>query len=171
LLHTSADWRAQFDPNGEQLMSAFVVHPEHINVLLWAGLKDPRLGALRWDHGHPTNSTDLQPESATSIGQMLLTENVKSVNHADGADLSAPVAYTYRPPQERGWSNVELLNALHCYQYQACEHPQWNSSEAHAFCRALERRLIHRLPGYTDGPWAITRSSVPANARWTLTNV
>ena len=162
---TSADWRTPSDPNGEQLMSAFVVHPEHINVLLWAGLKDPRLGALRWEHMRPTHSTELQPETATEIGQILLDENVKSVNHSYGTEMYTPKLYTYRPPLQRGWTNVELLNALHCYQYQASEHPDWESSQAYAFCQALERRLIRRLPGYSDGPWAIGPESLPAAAR------
>jgi hypothetical protein len=59
----------------------------------------------------------------------------------------------------------ELLNAVHCYEYQACEHPGWETSEAHAFCKALERRLISKLPGYNDGPWAISRTSIPAAVR------
>jgi hypothetical protein len=55
-----------------------------------------------------------------------------------------------------------LLNALHCYQHQACAHPGWDSSGARAFCQAVQQRLIRRLPGYLDGPWAITTASIPA---------
>ena len=148
-------------------MSAFVVHPEHINVLLWAGLKDPRLGALRWDHPdtNPTRSSELQPETATETGQMLLNINIAAVSHLYNNEPAKPQDYTYRPPQQRHWTNVELLNALHCYQYQVDEHPDWQSSPARTFCEALEKRLIYRLPGYSDGPWAINPTSRPAAAR------
>jgi len=116
----------------------------------------------------PTHSTELQPETANEIGQILLDENVKSVNHSYGSEIYTPALYTYRPPQQRGWTNVELLNALHCYRYQASEHPDWESSQAYAFCQALEQRLIHRLPGYSDGPWAIGPESLPAALKRTF---
>ncbi|ART74333.1 hypothetical protein BTO20_37560 (plasmid) [Mycobacterium dioxanotrophicus] len=143
-------------------MTAFVVHVEHIHVLLWAGLRDPRLGALRWNTA--TVAGELQPETASTVGQMLLDENIASVAHLHN-EPPAPEIYKYRPPAQRGWTNVELLNALHCYRYQSCEHPDWEGSEAQAFTEALEARLIHRLPGYSSGPWAITPSSVPSAAR------
>jgi hypothetical protein len=47
----------------------------------------------------------------------------------------------------------------------ACKHPGWDASQAHAFCQALQQRSIHRLPGYTGGPWAITNTSAPAAQR------
>jgi hypothetical protein len=58
-----------------------------------------------------------------------------------------------------------LLNALHAYTYQSCEHNGWETSQAKAFCDALRDRLISTLPGYNDGPWTITRLSVPANVQ------
>ena len=62
------------------------------------------------------------------------------------------------PLQEAGphrWSLPELLNAIRGYQYQTCEHPSWETSEAKAFCEALQQRLISMLPGYRNGPWLI----------------
>ena len=43
------------------------------------------------------------------------------------------------------------------------EHPGWERSQAKSFCDALQQRLITTLPGYTDGPWLITASSLPAS--------
>ena len=61
---------------------------------------------------------------------------------------------------ERGrqmlWEPVELLSALACYEYQACETEDWESTEAAAFCRALRKELISRLSGYSEAPWEIT---------------
>ena len=78
---------------------------------------------------------------------MLLEENIASVNHLYNESRDVSADYTYRHPLQSGWSIPELLNPLHCYQHQACEHPCWASSQAHAFCDALQQRLIHRLPG------------------------
>jgi len=70
-----------------------------------------------------------------------------------------------RRPRHTTWSAVELIKALHCYEYQSCEHPGWRTSQAHSFCRALERRLIGELPGYDDAPWAISSLDTPAAER------
>jgi hypothetical protein len=51
---------------------------------------------------------------------------------------------------------VEGLSIIACFEYQACEHPGWGTSEAHAFCGALRMKLIHCLPGYPAAPWEWT---------------
>lgn len=143
-------------------MSAFVVHPEHINVLIWAGLR--RTGGLpyqlSWEHGNPTTTTTLDHDNRDAIGQMLIAENTASVNYRYNESNPAQ-DYSYRQPQHTTWSPAEILNALHSYEYQACEHPGWPTSQAHHFCRALERHIMRDLPGYNDGPWAISPTTAP----------
>ena len=147
-------------------MSAFIVHPEHINVLIWAGLYHLRGNApLRWGFGNPSDVAELTPDNATHVGRILLEENTASVNYRYNEHHDIASSYTYRQPRHTGWSLPELLNAVHCYQHQACEHPGWETGQAHAFCESLQRRLIHLLPGYANGPWAITNTSVPAAHR------
>ena len=73
-------------------MSAFIVHPEHINVLLWAGLQHVgHSGPLRWAFANPTEIQELHPANASHVGQMLLEENIASVNHLynESRDVSA----------------------------------------------------------------------------------
>jgi hypothetical protein len=119
-------------------MSAFIIHPEHINVLIWTGLHHLRGGArLRWLFGNPTDVAELTAENATSVGRMLLEENTASVNHLHREHHDINTSYTYRQPSHTGWSLPELLNALHCYQLQAGEHPGWETGQAHAFCQAF----------------------------------
>jgi pimeloyl-ACP methyl ester carboxylesterase len=63
-------------------MRGFIVHPEHINVLIWAGLQ--RVGHSeppRWHFDNPTDIRELTPGNATHVGRMLLDENTASVNH------------------------------------------------------------------------------------------
>ena len=94
---------------------------------------------------------------------MLVDENAASVNYRYDEDDA--YIYAYQQPQHTTWTDVEILKALDCYQYQSCEHPAWRDSQAHAFCRALEGRLIQALPGYDDAPWAISRLDTPAAKR------
>jgi hypothetical protein len=145
-------------------MSAFIVDPEHINVMLWAGAQHAgHHGPLRWYFGNPTHIGELHDDNLDQIGQMLLDENAASVNYRYSENNH--YEYRYRRPRHISWSVPELLNVVHCYEYQACEHPEWEHSQAHAFCAALQQRLITKLPGYSDGPWAITDTTAPAAVR------
>ena len=53
-----------------------------------------------------------------------------------------------------------MLKALACYEYQACEHAEWPTSEAYQFCEALRRRAIPRAPGYDAAEWEISDPNV-----------
>jgi len=147
-------------------MSAFIVPTEHLHVLIWAGLNLtwPRDG-LRWYHDNPTRVGSLSRDTADAVGQMLYDANAASVTHRYRQTGLIRTEYRYRAPRWNQWSVVEVLKALGCYEYQACEVPDWPASEAHAYCRALQDNLIHRLPGYSDGPWAISTTDVPAVQR------
>jgi hypothetical protein len=50
---------------------------------------------------------------------------------------------------------VEVLKLISCFEYQSCEHPDWDESEAYAFCEALRHRMIDMLPGYDAAPWGL----------------
>lgn len=141
-------------------MSAFVVHPEHINVLLWGALRAAK-GRLCWFYGNPTRMGELTDTTATTIGQMLLDANVASVNYLYTVEQAVAV-YRYAVPRRREWSTVEILKALACYQYQACEAPDWEGSYAQTLCRTMERELILELPGWSEGPWSISPTTEPA---------
>ena len=109
---------------------------------------------------------------------MLHAENVASVN-ARYPEGERAVAYrmTYQPVargDDPHTFKVLALVAIHCYQYQSCEHRGWADSEARRLTDDLERRLVAALPpdmrprpdsfggldfttipGYDDAPWAL----------------
>ena len=151
-------------------MSAFVVDHEHINVMIWAGLTTSRGhdGPLRWHFDNPSRINTLTTDTATEVGQLLLTTNIVSVDYLY-RQTAAAEEYIYQRPQHTTWSIPSLLNAVHCYEYQACEFPHWVDTEAHAFCRALEQALIRNLPGYREGPWGITAHDTPRSTLLRLT--
>ncbi len=146
-------------------MSASTVHPEHINVLIWAGLQRQRpSGDLHWYYGNPTHVGVLTTDTASQTGQMLLDAVATSLNDAypDRPEPFTADTYTYRRPVHISWTPPELLSALHGYRYQASEAGNWPTSEAAAFVDALQLRLIRRIPGYSAGPWCVGPESQPA---------
>lgn len=145
-------------------MSAFVVGIPHIDYLLSAGMSRSILRLqgydLTWfasEPGHdPTaewyreNKRTLTPATAGRVGAMLLAENQASVNHRYTRDeLEEP--YLWR--EVRGpFDPVVVLKAAKCYAYQACEHEEWNGSEARQFIDSLIHVAIDALPGYDGAP-------------------
>ena len=62
-------------------MSAFLVDPEHIHVMLWAANRPVGyLGPLRWYFDNPSRSNQLDGDNLDQVGQMLADENSASVN-------------------------------------------------------------------------------------------
>lgn len=159
-------------------MSAYVVGKEHIDAMVRLGIEGPS-----GYHGGPGGAWGgyyyvddaTAPMGARSVhvsferdrvGQMLASENIESVWHRYPDDktidsLPGPIdkaslmEYRYEPG--RRLSAVEGLVALSGYEYQACEHPGWRASEAHAFVEWLRGALIHCLPGYDEADtWEVT---------------
>ncbi len=141
-------------------MSAFVVSKEHINAMVTAGLRKSYGSSLSFYHEDKRH--ELTDQTADTIGQMLLDENVKSVMYryddSEVTDLPGKISaewvipfkyrYTYGCP-----TGVETIKNVQCYKYQSCEHPEWEPSMAKAFCEALIHKQFDRLPGYEDAPW------------------
>jgi hypothetical protein len=144
-------------------MSADLVDPEHIHVMLWAGMErryGGRCSPLSWYWGNPDERGVLDHQSADAVGQMLLDANAASVN----ARYDEDNAYVcqYQRPRYRSWQPVELLKAIECYEYQACEVHDWPQTQAYAFCQALRKAVIRGIADYSDaGTWSITSSSTP----------
>jgi hypothetical protein len=164
-------------------MSAFMVNHAHIDALVSLALWGPRgqdVAPGRWFrpswYAQPINARtsgdDLRAlhreariETADAVGQMLAEANARSVRYRyqdadecgmlDGwAEPHEPVIYRHalRPSGLRPTA-IEGLKIIACFEYQACEHPDWRESEALAFCRALRYALIACLPGYDAAPW------------------
>lgn len=132
-------------------MSAWIVSDNHINALVDVGLRGPA-GCREWYHV-VYGIGALTSGRANEVGSDLLKENYRSVNYRYRENDEAP-AFTFDPNQRR-ISTVEALKAIHCYEYQACEHPEWEQSDAHKFCTKLRHSLEHYLPGYEEAPWGI----------------
>ena len=104
-------------------MSAFVVDKSNIDTLVSAYLALFQPGAVK--------------TSPDALGRMLWAENVKSVayrynmpeRHAQehAAYMRDVRNYRFEPCEA---PPIELGEACDCYDYQSCEHPQWEVSRA-----------------------------------------
>ncbi|APA78440.1 hypothetical protein BB737_08560 [Mycobacterium avium subsp. hominissuis] len=143
-----------------------LLHPEHINVLIWAGiwLGDAQNAVLEWNfHDDVTEqwiTRRLTRETADVIGQMLVDTNARAVNQEHGSDEL--YVYSYQPPRHHEWQIVEVLKAIDFYEYQGAQNPDWPYSDAFFFCFALRAHAIAHMPGYGTAPWHITTETAPA---------
>lgn len=153
-------------------MSSFMVDSVHIDVLVHVAIHGPSNGVGTWDKLYFSNqSRSITYDTADLVGAMLIAENLKSINHcypdtiADPSGVPGPIeqywlqAYTWTDHRYR-LSILEALSALACYEYQSCEHPEWDASEARQFCEALRNRLIHRMPGFEQAPWGWNEDTI-----------
>ena len=126
-------------------MSAFICNNSHVTALAVYAARNCLLG---W--------TD-----AAKVGAMLHAENVKSVNYRYG-EATEPDFEICEWAASHGFSEVEIIKAAHCLDYQSCEHPGWEKSEA---CKLLEAIVGDRsddMPGYEGVAWEITPPATTA---------
>jgi len=136
-------------------MSAYMCNKEHIDYLLTAALSRKHGPLSWWDKG---GRFELTYETVNRVGAMLISENQASLTARYGeAEEVEPYIFT----RYYGTIDpVQVLKSISCYEYQACEHDGWETSEAHDFCRALRHDAINRLPGYSDAEWGAPKPRV-----------
>lgn len=130
-------------------MSAYVVHPYHINALVsWAGLQAIQF-RYRWRGAWLPVAGDEQ-----RIAEVLWRENVRSVNHLYREDEPAD-GFFFRFVAPALHSPVQIIKACHCLAYQSCECDDWPETEARAILDAIEAHAVRRLPGYDAARWRL----------------
>jgi hypothetical protein len=126
-------------------MSAYIVSKEHIIYLVTAAHRIDRLNRC----GGYTNL----PCDASILWQ----ENVLSVNARYPGDKSDHALYTIEEKDIPGIIHLpdlgQLAKAVHCYEYQSCEHDGWEDSEAFAWCEKVKYNILQALPGYQNAVW------------------
>lgn len=149
-------------------MSAFMVSEEHINVITHA--------AQQATSRNLSSRIEVRPHGGTitvfnlnhdpdKFAQALADANVDSLRARYGeksTELGTYYAHTYRTPVHTTWSTVEVLKLMDCYDYQACEVPDYPDTVAGKLITQLRDILTSTLPGYQESPWAIGENSTPA---------
>lgn len=139
-------------------MSAFIVDHDTIDALLTlaVGRKASYFVAATQTRVYIT------AHNAEEIGRILLTENERSVNHrypgSEPGDLPGSIGedaatYRFRFLHCTPLPAVVVLKSCDCFDYQACETDDYESSLAHTIIDAIRSAAIRALPGYEDAPW------------------
>lgn len=159
-------------------MSCFIVEPATLAVVVavWRKL-DREHGAsylrLTSSHLRPTDTvTTGDPTDPDLIGadeylwSLIAAENVASYEARYRGEKCAPHMWDRRIV-ERASAHLRSMpdwrayaaKILDCYEYQACEHDEWEASKAARAIDGLRRQLLSSLPGYSAAPWGV--SSLP----------
>lgn len=124
--------------SGGAVMSAFLVSKATIDAIVTAYVE---LGGRLVD-------VEERRSQANAIGEMLWRENNRSVNYRY-RERTYALAYEYEacPLPARIIDIVPILGELlACYEYQSCEHPGWERSEARAFVQDMRAAALAALP-------------------------
>ena len=97
--------------------------------------------------------------TADDLYALLWRENVRSVAYRYSEpeaeyEMGRYRSFPYRMTPE------ETLAAVACYRYQACETPDWPTTEAALAMDALAESTIRALPGYRKAPWEWTEATI-----------
>ena len=139
-------------------MSCYVMSKPEIDAMV-------RLGNDNRVYWYGKAGAQTASDNPDTIGEMLVTENVKSVMHRYNSpihDLPGPNVpywlddYTFHDdPWAPHMTPIQGIKLAHCYQYQACEHPEWEKSDAKVFSDALIHHLIRMVDGYEEATWGL----------------
>lgn len=168
-------------PPEVHLMSAYVVDPAHIDVMLSVAINGP--SEVRPGHWVAPYVLELLPDAEKSgpitaevadlAGRTLLHECITSVSYRYNEPLGALPGPRPNPdPEQYEWTDfgrlitaVEAFCAIDGYEYQSCEHPGWWTSGANHFCHRFRGALVRCLPGYEEAEWGWTVETALARAR------
>jgi hypothetical protein len=142
-------------------MSTWIVDKVHIDLLVTA--------ALAWEL--------VVEEKADETGRLLWQECQRSVAHRYPRDKDGEWPGPWFPDLDRGLTLVDIERyvfeplegrvdpqvveiATSSYQYQSCEHPEWEGSEAFRLSNALREAAEQILPGYQQRWGRIDRDHV-----------
>lgn len=144
-------------------MSAFIVHPDQVDLLVSAA-SAWRILECYHGRGRPGWPGSEEDNHETGIGKALFAANQRSVN-ARYQDNAAAPDYRWRSLHDtRALAPVMVIKACDCFDYQACEVDDYEDSWAAKWIDQLRKHAISKLPGYNDAPWAFTRDALKQKA-------
>ena len=116
-------------------MSAWILSDIHINAILTAYKET-------WKYRHCSKEhKDLEPseKDLTTLGQMLVDENYKSINCRYEEKTEAR---TFKFKKTKLYSPIQIWVFIDCYEYQTCEHEGWKTSDAKKFLDKIREEII-----------------------------
>ena len=152
-------------------MSCYILSANHINYLVNLAICTSGMGGFSYVYDGKRISVSYGGDAAEVAGQMLRDANVESVaacypNESreflpgDADEAEALWCFNFKKDPSSIWPRERVspgfaLKQIQCFEYQSCELPGWEQSEAFAFLSALRDRLARRVDGYQEAPWGI----------------
>lgn len=139
-------------------MSAFQVSPNHIGAIVrWYLDECPDSHRGQWRQMRPNRN------DADDMMAALAFECWRSVRYRyPEGPLPGPIAFEDTPVMCDGrlrlykrLTPVQVIKACDCLNYQSCEHPEWETSEAKRLLDGIREAAISSLPGYSQAEWEI----------------
>lgn len=126
-------------------MSAYTMHDDEINTIVsyfvnTTGARDDgawlRIGESEWNY--------LNRENAPKVAAILMAQNVRSVNSKYAENTGNAYVFEYLPEaHKRPIGNI--IGALECYEYQACETDDWHTTLAHEIVGGLRKFMLKKI--------------------------
>jgi hypothetical protein len=153
---------------GDSDLSAYIVNHSHIDALLSYAIKHNVCYVVR-----ETNALiEITARNASEIGRILLDENERSVRHryADSDDVPGTIGEEGASYKFRNWPVLPealiILKACDCFDYQACETDDYDTTLANRIITAIRKKAIIYLPGWSDAPgWNLDRPTIGRGRR------
>lgn len=157
-------------------MSAFVVGKRHIDTIVTAATQGPMetnggiaRGVTWYGVNDPDTHETLRHDDADRIGLELWSENVRSVAYrypqdTGNGDRPGPIdltdddVRTYTATVVPRLPALAIIKAIHCLEYQSCEHPGWQESWSRRFLENMKDSLVGAIPGYNEAEWEVTHA-------------
>ena len=126
-------------------MSVVVCSDLHINTLVtWAA----NSALLVWRDERYMGVGD----APQFFAELLYAANMRSMNARYGT-RERTTGFQYQRVPTTHVLPVHIIRLCHSYSYQACEHKQWERSDAKRFIDSIIREACVQLPGYAEAPW------------------
>jgi hypothetical protein len=129
-------------------MSAFIVSDTHINALVRYASRHN----VRAFYGNPLAMFKVK-DNEQAAAELLLAENVKSVNYRYRDNEVMSITYDFAAPI---LTAIQAIKAVQCLRYQSCECDDFEESIAFKLIEAIIADAIPRLEGYESAQWAIS---------------
>ena len=130
-------------------MSAFLMSNDEFNTII-SHFIDPnnRTGEGAWLKIGDRYDY-LSAQNSAEVAEILRAENVRSISAKYGDGNVEPYEFEYIPSaRKRPVGNI--IGALDCYEYQACESDDWNESNALEIVQGLRKHLLKTIAEKDD---------------------
>lgn len=117
------------------MSAAFTLSNKHISAMLNATFTLRNLNQYYFDGKWKTINF-------SESGQVLLDQNIRSVNTRYGKNESSKFSYIGGSPR---LAPAQLIRACDCYAYQSMETEDWEKTEAHAIYNTIREAAISAL--------------------------